>query len=60
MKEYAVKIVETLERVVYVQADNGENAREMVKEKWYQGEYILDADDFKDVEYYVVNTESEE
>ena len=46
MKEYAVKITETLEKVVYVQAENPLEAEELVQEQYNRSEYILDADNF--------------
>ena len=53
MKEYAVKITETLEKVVYVQADNPLEAEELVQEQYNRSEYILDADNFVGVEFEV-------
>lgn len=46
MKEYAVKITETLEKIVYVQADNPLEAEELAQENYNRSEYILDADNF--------------
>ena len=46
MKEYAVKITETLEKVVCVQAHNREEAEEIAEENWNNSEYILDAENF--------------
>lgn len=46
MKEYAVKITETLEKIVYVQADNPVEAEELAQENYNRSEYILDADNF--------------
>lgn len=46
MKEYAVKITETLEKVVYVQADDEYDAECQVQDAWDNGECVLDADDF--------------
>jgi hypothetical protein len=51
MKEYAVKVTETLEKVVYVQAENMYNAEEIAQEQYNRGEYILDADNFVGVEF---------
>ena len=53
MKEYAVKITETLERVVYVKADNPLEAEELVQEQYNRSEYILDAENFIGVEFEV-------
>ena len=46
MKEYDVTITETLEMTVTVEA------RQKVADNWKNGEYILDAESFKDVEFY--------
>ena len=46
MNEYDIAIRETLEMTVTVEA------RQMVADRWKNGEYILDADSFKDVEFY--------
>lgn len=51
MKEYAVKVTETLEKIVYVQAENMYNAEEIAQEQYNRGEYILDADNFVGVEF---------
>ena len=53
MKEYAVKITETLEKIVYVQADNPLEAEELAQENYNRSEYILDADNFVGVEFEV-------
>ena len=52
MNEYDIAIRETLEMTVTVEAESREEARRMVEERWKNGEYILDADSFKDVEFY--------
>lgn len=46
MKEYAVKITEKLEKVVYIEAENQMEAETIAEENWSNGEYILDADCF--------------
>ena len=52
MNESDIAIRETLEMTVTVEAENREEARRMVEERWKNGEYILDADSFKDVVFY--------
>lgn len=52
MKEYDVTITETLEMTVTVEAESREEARQKVADNWKNGEYILDAESFKDVEFY--------
>ena len=51
MKEYDISIVETLEKTVTVKADSKEAAEEMVREQYYNSEHILDADNFKEVDF---------
>ncbi len=51
MNEYDIAIRETLEMTVTVEAASREEARQMVADRWKNGEYILDADSFKDVEF---------
>ena len=52
MNEYDITIRETLEMTVTVEAESREEARQIVADRWKNSEYILDADSFKDVEYY--------
>ena len=52
MREYEVTITETLEMTVTVEAESREEARQIVADRWKNSEYILDADSFKDVEFY--------
>ena len=50
-KEFDVTIVETLRKKVTVEADSLEEAEQLVNDRWYAGDYILDADDFFGVEF---------
>ena len=52
MNEYDITIRETLEMTVTVEAESREEARQIVADRWKNSEYILDADNFKDVEFY--------
>lgn len=54
-KEYSVEIVETLIRVVTVEATSEEEAIEQVMHDYNNAELVLDADDFFDVEFEIVN-----
>ena len=49
MKEYDVKITETLEKTVTVQAENRDAAEEQVKTAYYNSEHILEAENFTGV-----------
>ena len=52
MNEYDITIRETLEMTVTGEAESREEARQIVADRWKNSEYILDADSFKDVEFY--------
>lgn len=51
MKEYDVKITETLEKTVTVQAESRDAAEDQVKTAYYNSEHILDAENFSGVEF---------
>lgn len=51
MKEYDVKITETLEKDVTVTAASREDAEDAVKKAYYNSEYILDAENFTGVQF---------
>jgi len=51
MKEYTIRITETLAKAVTVEAENAAQAREIVERQWKNGDYILDADHFQGVTF---------
>jgi hypothetical protein len=51
MKEFDVTITETLKLTVSVEASSKEEAEQMVNDQWRAGNYVLDADNFLDVEF---------
>lgn len=51
MKEFDVKITETLEKTVTVEAASREAAEDQVKAAYYNSEYILDSENFTGVEF---------
>lgn len=51
MKEYDVKITETLEKTVTVEAESRDAAEEQVKTAYYNSEHILDAENFTGVQF---------
>lgn len=53
MKEFDVKIKETLEKTVTVEAESREQAEEMIRQEYFDGEHILDADNFSEVDFTV-------
>ena len=55
MKEYDVKITETFEKTVTVQASSKEEAEEKVNAAWSNSEYVLDSEDFVGVDFKTEN-----
>ncbi|HHZ07057.1 MAG TPA: hypothetical protein GX401_09840 [Clostridiales bacterium] len=51
MKEFDVTITETLKKTVTVEAENREEAEQLVSDRWHNSEYILDAEDFQGAEF---------
>lgn len=51
MKKYEVTIQETLVRKVTVEADDMENAEDIVRRRYDRADLVLDADDFSDVQF---------
>ena len=51
MKEYDVKITETLEKTVTVQAESRDAAEEQVKDAYYNSEHIQEAENFTGVQF---------
>lgn len=51
MKEYDVKITETLEKTVSIAAESREEAEKQVRAAYYNSEYILDSENFTGVEF---------
>ena len=53
MKEYQIRITETLAMTDTVEAENAAQAREIVERNYKNSDYILDADHFKGVAFTV-------
>ena len=51
MKTYKVNIIESLQMTVEVEAESASAAKEMVEGEWKNGNYVLDADHFKQVNF---------
>ena len=51
MKEFKVRITETLATTVVVEAESAAQAREIVEKNWKNCDYILDANHFKGVTF---------
>ena len=54
MKSFDIEITETLQRTVSVAADSREEAEQMVDDGWHNGDYVLDSEDFIDVDFKTV------
>ncbi|MGU8576405.1 DpnD/PcfM family protein [Clostridium perfringens] len=52
MKKFKVKIVETLEREVFVNANSEKEAMNIVQSLYENEDIILDSNDFKEVEFF--------
>lgn len=59
MKGYKIKITETLERIVAVEAETVEEAKAQVQEEWENSIHILDSEDFTGVEFESAEMEEE-
>lgn len=59
MKGYKIKITETLERIVTVEAETVDEAKWLVQEEWENSIHILDSEDFTGVEFKPAETEEE-
>ena len=49
MQEFQVVITEVLQKTVIVSADSKEEAERRAETGWINADYLLDADDFKEV-----------
>ena len=56
-KEYQVEVCETLIRIVTVEATSEKQALEFVMYDYNNAELVLDADDFFDVDFNLVNND---
>ena len=54
MKQYKVLVTETFQKLVAIGAESAEDARQRAEDAWRNTEYILDIDDFQDVNFHVV------
>ena len=57
MPKFEVLIMETLEDIVTVEAENENEALRQVEDAWKNGEYILDSKNFTGVEFKLWNDE---
>jgi hypothetical protein len=55
MKKYKIEVKETLSRIIEVDASSQEEAYSKVKDLYQAEEIVLDADDFVEAEFEVIN-----
>jgi hypothetical protein len=51
MRTYDVDITEVSKRTVSIKANSAEEAHFLIEKGWKEGAYILDSDDFKEVDF---------
>ncbi len=51
MKEFTIRIVESLARDVVISASSFEEAKKAVMDKYFDSEIVLDSDDFIEVSF---------
>ena len=54
--EFAIDITETLKKQVRVDVVTLDDAIDLVKRRWKQGEYILDSECFAEVDFSIAET----
>ena len=54
MKQYKVLVTETFQKLVSIEAESAEDARQRAEDAWRNTEFLLDIDDFQDVKFHVV------
>ena len=57
MKTYYISVTETLNKIVEVHAENEQEALQKAEDSYYNGEIVLDSEDFVDTQF---NDETEE
>lgn len=57
MKKYSVSVMETLERIIEIDAENENDAYEKVRWMYKNAEIILDCNDYMDYEVEVLKNE---
>ena len=51
MKTYYISVTETLNKIVEVQAEDSSEALQKAEDAYYNGEIVLDSEDFVDTEF---------
>lgn len=59
MGKYQVEILETLRKIVIIEAETPDEAVEITNDNYGDGEFVLDYDDFIGVDFTVMGVENE-
>lgn len=59
MSKYLVRVTETFQKFIYVEADDIEDANIEAWDRWEHSDprFVLTADDFKDIDFYVYDSD---
>ena len=60
MKRFECSIIETLEKTIFIEAEDEQGAYKKLKEMYYNEEVILDSSDHVDTDYMVTEAEKED
>lgn len=60
MKTFYIRITETLELSVPIQASSATDALELARQRWRNGDYVLDAGNFTEVSFAELSKEAYE
>ena len=52
MKTFYISVIEMLNRIVEVQAEDSDEALQKTEDAYYNGEIVLDSEDFVDTDFY--------
>jgi hypothetical protein len=57
LRTFAVNITETLRLTVEIQAETGEEAKQIANDRWLKGDWVLDAENFTGVEFEIASSD---
>ena len=55
MKKYTIEITETLQRQIEIKANSFDEAYSIIKEKYHNGEIVLDSNDYIDTDFKLIS-----
>lgn len=59
-RKYKVAVMEVYRKVLTVQASNPNEAQQRVNDGWYNGEVLLNENDFNGIEVCILDSDNEE